>query len=67
LPLKTAPIRIEACAWICADVFIGPGVTVGEGTVVGARSSVFRSLPEWKVCMGTPAIPVRDRIINSRP
>ena len=44
-----------------ADVFVGPGVTVGTGTVVGARSSVFADLPAWTVCVGSPARPVKER------
>jgi hypothetical protein len=34
---------------------------VGEGTVVGARSSVFTSLPGGVIAMGTPARVVRER------
>jgi len=60
----TAPISIEDQAWVCADVFVGPGVSIGTGAVVGARSSVFRDLPPWKVCVGTPARPTRDRILK---
>ena len=63
-PLIARPITIESDVWLAADVFVAPGVTIGQGTVVGARSSVFEDLPSWKVCMGTPAIPVRDRIIE---
>jgi putative colanic acid biosynthesis acetyltransferase WcaF len=66
MKLVTAPIVIEDQAWVCADVFVSPGVTVGQGTVVGARSSVFKDLPAWKICWGTPAKPVRDRIIKQR-
>lgn len=63
-PLIAKPITIESDVWLAADVFVAPGVTIGNGTVVGARSSVFEDLPPWKVCMGTPATPVRDRIIE---
>lgn len=59
--LTTAPIRIEAHAWVAADAFIAPGVTVGEGAVVGARSSVFRSVPPWTVVTGNPARARRSR------
>lgn len=59
--LIAAPIVIGDQAWICADVFVGPGVTIGTGTVVGARSSAFKDLPDWKICFGTPARPIRDR------
>jgi putative colanic acid biosynthesis acetyltransferase WcaF len=65
LPLVTAPIRIGARAWVCADVFVGPGVVVGDGSVVGARSSVFKSVPEWIVVAGTPAKFLRKREIRS--
>lgn len=67
-PLMPKPIRIGPSCWIAADVFVGPGVTIGEGTVVGARSSVFTDLPAWKVCVGTPARPVGDRVLrDGRP
>ncbi|MFG0312815.1 MAG: putative colanic acid biosynthesis acetyltransferase [Phycisphaerales bacterium] len=63
-PLTPMPITIGASCWIAADVFVGPGVEIGEGTVVGARSSVFGSLPAWKVCVGSPAKAVRDREVK---
>lgn len=61
MPLLRLPIVIEDEAWIAADVFVGPGVTVGEGCVVGARSSVFGDLRPWTVCMGNPARAVKER------
>ena len=62
--LYAEPITIEANAWVAADVYVGPGVTIGEGTVVGARSSVYKSLPAWKVCVGNPARSIKDRTIT---
>ena len=59
--LLTRPIVVGDQAWVCADVFVGPGVTIGQGTVVGARSSVFGDLPAWKICYGSPARPHRER------
>lgn len=64
LPLVTAPIVIEDQVWVAADVFVGPGVTIGQGAVVGARSNVFNDLPAWKVCAGSPAKPIKDRVIR---
>ncbi len=61
MPLVPKPITIGARAWIAADVFVAPGVTIGDGTVVGARSSVFGDLPGWVVATGTPAKAVRER------
>jgi putative colanic acid biosynthesis acetyltransferase WcaF len=56
------PIIIEPEAWIASDVFVAPGVTVGRGAVVGARSSVFNDMPAYMVCVGYPAKPIRKRI-----
>lgn len=64
LPLITAPICIEPQAWVCADVFIGPGVTVGEGAVVGARSTVTRNVESWTVVAGNPARLIRPRVMK---
>lgn len=60
-PLAPRPITIGAWCWVAADVFVAPGVTIGEGTVVGARSGVFKDLPPWVVASGTPAQPRRPR------
>jgi putative colanic acid biosynthesis acetyltransferase WcaF len=56
------PINIENEAWLGADVFVAPGVTVGRGAVVGARSSVYSDLPPMMICVGAPARPCRARI-----
>jgi putative colanic acid biosynthesis acetyltransferase WcaF len=55
------PIVINDNAWIGADAFVGQGVTIGAGAVLAARSSAFKDLPEWKVCIGNPAKAVKDR------
>jgi putative colanic acid biosynthesis acetyltransferase WcaF len=61
MPLVIQPIVIGRNAWLGADVFVGPGVTVGELCVVGARSVVVRDLPARQVCLGSPCRPVRER------
>ncbi len=66
MPLITAPISIGEGAWVAADVFIGPGVTIGDGAVVGARSSVFRDVDPWTVVAGTPARFVRRRDLREQ-
>ncbi len=63
-PLVTRPIVIGRRCWIAADVFVGPGVTIGDGAVVGARSAVFSDLPAWTVATGTPARPARPRRVG---
>lgn len=57
MPLVTAPIIIADEAWVAADVFVGPGVHIGEGAVVGARSTVIGDIPAWTFAAGTPAQP----------
>lgn len=63
MPLVTAPIVIDDFAWVTADVFVGPGVTVGQGAVVAARSTVTRDVAPWYVVAGAPAkfVRLRDR------
>jgi len=65
MPLVTKPILIGPNAWLAADVFVGPGVKIGELCVVGARSVVIRDLPDRKICVGNPCRPMRDRPLPS--
>jgi putative colanic acid biosynthesis acetyltransferase WcaF len=60
-PILAKAIQIEDGAWLATDVFVAPGVRIGSGAVVGARSSVFSNLPSGWICYGTPARPVRRR------
>lgn len=55
------PIWIEDQVWLASDVFVLPGVEIGKGTVVGARSTVFDNLPGGMICYGNPARPVKPR------
>ena len=64
MPLVTAPVNIGERVWITADVFVGPGVTIGDGAVVTARSSVFTDIPPWVVARGNPAVPVKARVLQ---
>lgn len=59
--LVTKPIIIKQHAWLAADVFVGPGVTVGEGAVVGARGVVFKNLEPWSVYIGNPVKEIKKR------
>lgn len=63
-PLTTAPITIGHSVWIAADVFVAPGVTVGDGAVVLARSTVLSNIPVWTVASGYPATAVKARVLE---
>lgn len=67
MPLITGPIVIGENAWLGADVFVGPGVAIGDLTVVGARSVVVRNLPANKICVGSPCRPIKDRLTPAAP
>ncbi|MBK3745705.1 putative colanic acid biosynthesis acetyltransferase [Paraburkholderia aspalathi] len=60
-PLRAKPIRIGAKAWVAAEAFVGPGVSIGEGAVLGARGVAFRDLKDWTVSVGNPASAVKMR------
>jgi putative colanic acid biosynthesis acetyltransferase WcaF len=60
-PLVTAPISVGDEAWIAAEAFVHPGVTIGEGAVIGARSVVTKDMPAWMVCAGFPCKPLKER------
>ena len=63
--LVTAPITIGARAWVCTEAFVGPGVTVGEGAVIGARAVATKDMPAWTVCAGNPCRPLKPRVVRS--
>lgn len=58
------PIIIEERAWVAAEAFVGLGVTIGEGAVVGARAAVFKDVAPWTVVGGNPAKYIKDRVIK---
>jgi putative colanic acid biosynthesis acetyltransferase WcaF len=61
MPLLRPPIVIKDYAWIAADAFVGPNVTVGEGAVLGARAVAMKNLEPWSIYSGNPAVKVKDR------
>jgi putative colanic acid biosynthesis acetyltransferase WcaF len=59
--LCARPIRIGRKGWVAAEAFVGPGVDVGEGAVLGARGVAFSDLEPWTVYAGNPAREIRKR------
>lgn len=60
-PLTSRPIRIGRKAWVAAEAFVGPGVAIGEGSVLGARAVATRDLEAWTIYAGNPARARRPR------
>jgi putative colanic acid biosynthesis acetyltransferase WcaF len=59
--LVARPIAIQDDAWLAAECFVGPGVRVGAGAVLGARGVAFGTLEPWTVYTGNPARVVKAR------
>jgi len=59
--IRAKAITVGAEAWIATGVFLAPGVTIGEATVIGARSAVFADMPPRMICLGSPCTPIRPR------
>lgn len=55
------PITVDDRAWVAARAFVGPGVTIGEGAIVGATASVYKDVEPWTVVGGNPARFIKRR------
>ena len=57
----SAEVILKKHALVGVNSFILPGVTVGEGAVVGAKSFVKKNIDPWSICVGIPAKKIKDR------
>lgn len=60
-PLITAPVVIKDQCWIGTRAYIGMGVTIHQGAVVGATASVYKDVEPWTVVGGNPARFIKKR------
>lgn len=60
-PLLRCEINIANDCWICADAFIGPAVSIGTNSIVGARSVIMKDVPDNVIVCGNPAKTFKDR------
>lgn len=65
-PLTHRPIIIGNYTWIAAEAFVGMGVTIHDGAVVGARAVVTKDIPGWSVVAGNPARIFKKRLLTER-
>jgi len=61
MQLLKPPIEVGDDAWVAADAFVGPGVRIGAGAILGARGCAFRDLRPWMIYGGNPARELRER------
>jgi putative colanic acid biosynthesis acetyltransferase WcaF len=64
-PLTGGKVMIKDDCWLAADSFVGPGVCIGEGVVVGARAVVFKDVEPWTVVAGNPAKFIKKRTLDT--
>lgn len=62
--LVLRPIAIGSRCWVAAEAFVGPGVTMKEGAVLGARGALFGDAEAWTIYRGNPAAPVKARTMR---
>ena len=60
-PLVRKPVVIGEWVWIGAGAFIHPGVTIGDGAIVGARAVVTKDVEPWTIVAGNPAVVIKKR------
>lgn len=61
MPYRNRPIALQDGAWIGAQVFVGPSVTIGREAVIASGSVVTSDQPSGMVCGGNPCSPIRKR------
>jgi acetyltransferase-like isoleucine patch superfamily enzyme len=64
--VDTAPVRIGSNVYIGFDVMVMPGVTVGDGAIVGSRSVVWDDIEPHTVVVGNPARVIRRLTVDGR-
>lgn len=58
---KKNPPTIEDNVWIGANCIVMKGVTIGEGSVIGANSLVTKDIPPYSIAVGSPAKVIKNR------
>jgi len=59
--IKLSSVVIEDFAAVCAGAIVFPGVTISEGSVIGANSVIKKDTLPWTIYAGTPARPIKER------
>jgi len=59
--LVSQPVIIGKLCWIASSTIILPGITIADGSVIGAGSVVTRDTVEWTIHCGNPARAIKKR------
>ncbi len=60
--LKVSFVKIEKDAFVGTNAIVHPGVTIGEGAIIGSNSLVLKDVEPWTINVGTPC-----KVIKKRP
>lgn len=63
--LTPSPVKIGKNVWIGSDCTILPGVTIGDGAIIGAGSVVTKSIPTNAIAVGNPARVIKEIEVNN--
>ena len=61
-PVTYQPVTLGKSVWLPWRVFVMPGSTIGDGSVIGANSLVSGNIPPGSLAVGSPA-----KVIRSAP
>lgn len=62
--LELRPIAIGEQCWVAAEAFVGPGVTMHERAVLGARGALFKDAEADGIYSGNPAVLIKQRALR---
>ncbi len=65
-PFRNQPITLDDGAWVGAQVFVAPGVTIGAEAVIAAGSVVTQNQPGQMVCGGNPCVAIKPRWLDQQ-
>ncbi len=65
-PEDVRPVRIEDKVWLGRNAIVLPGVTIGEGAVIGAGAVVTRDVPPGGICVGNPGRVIERTVYEPR-
>jgi acetyltransferase-like isoleucine patch superfamily enzyme len=66
LPYRLGEIHLKRGCSTGTGTLIMPGVTIGEGTIIGAGSLVTQDIPAWTIAVGRPAKVVKQIMVREK-